>query len=425
MDLLSPFPLSAEDETRRPELHQALVEELFSRSRSALVLLALVLPLLWQVLGDVSAKDPWIFWIFVFLVLNVAARLALLYFMDRLPEASRSPQALHWQFLAGSTMVGLCFGVLNLIAVPHMDPLRVCLLAVCYTGINAFAMVSMAGSTTAYLLYMIPNLGAFACTLALHPLPGVGVLLLIMILIYLVALVVLSLRIHRSLLESILAHLKLSDLALKDGLTGLRNRRFLAEFMEQEVQRILRGWRSHLKFGGERLPPSLAIMVLDLDFFKSVNDTFGHHAGDAVLVQLSQLLKEAIRKPDLVVRWGGEEFVVVAMDTDRRTPHVLAKRIQAAIREHAFKLPSGETLRKTGSIGYTFFPFLPERPEALSWEQVFQVADASLYLAKSWGRDAAQGILPGPADPERIIEGLAQLEKNLQPAFRAQLIRLV
>ncbi len=425
MDLISPFPLSAEDEPRRPELREALVKELFQRSRSALVLLALVLPMLWQVLGDGPAGNPWVAWLFALLVVNIAGRLALVFLLDRLPAALREPSALHLLFLAGSTMAGICFGVLNAVALPQMDPLHVCLLAVCHTGINSFAMVSMAGSTTAYLLYMVPNLAAFAWALAFHPMPEAGPLLMGLILFYLFALLVLSLRVHRGLVESILAHLKLSDLALKDGLTGLRNRRYLAEFMEQEVQRILRGWQTQHKPGGDRLPPSLAIIVLDLDFFKAVNDNYGHQAGDAVLVQLAGILKEVVRKPDLVIRWGGEEFVVVALDTERRTPHGLAKRLQAAIRDHVFRLPSGETLQKTGSIGYSFFPFLPERPYALSWEQVFHIADASLYLAKSWGRDAAQGILPGPADPEQIVAGLAHIEKNLQPAFRDRLIRLV
>lgn len=425
MHLISPFSLPLEDRFRFPELEEALVRELFQRSRSALVLLALVLPLLWQVLGPQATETPSTRWIFVLLLANILARLLLVFRLDRLPAVLRTPTGLHLQFLFGSTMVGACFGALNLVAVPTMDPMRVCLLAVCLTGINAFAMVSMAGSTTAYLLYMAPNLGTFAWAVARRGIPEVGSLLVGLVGFYILALMVLSVRVHLGLRDSLLAHLKLSDLALKDGLTGLRNRRFLGEYMEQEVQRILRGWRSHAHFGGDRLPPSLAIMVLDLDFFKAVNDTYGHQAGDAVLVQLSQILRDAIRKPDLVVRWGGEEFVVVAMDTERQTPHALAKRIQSAIRAFSFKLPSGEILRKTCSIGYTFFPFLPEKPDALSWEQVFQVADASLYLAKSWGRDAAQGILPGPADPERIAAGLAQLEKNLQPAFRERLIRLV
>ena len=139
MDLISPFPLPAEDEPRRPELHQELVKELFKRSRSALVLLALLLPLLWQVLGDATFMDPRVPWIFGILVVNIVARLLLLFFMERLPEPWQGPAALHLQYLLGSTMAGLCFGALNLAAIPHLDPLRICLLAVCHTGINAFA----------------------------------------------------------------------------------------------------------------------------------------------------------------------------------------------------------------------------------------------------------------------------------------------
>lgn len=425
MDLISPFPLAAEDEPRRPELQESLVRELFQRSRSALVLLALALPLLHRVVGEAAAADPRIPWLFWFLYLVLAGRIVLLFLQERLPAVLRSTGALHGQYMAGAFLVGLGLAGLNAVALPHMDPLRICLMAVWHTGVLAFAMVSMAGSTTSYLLYMLPNLGVFAVVLLAHPLPEAGNLLLPLILLYIFALVLLSIRVHRGLVESILAHLKLTDLALRDGLTGLRNRRYLTEYMEQEVKRILRAWRHRNPAVLEPMPPSLAILVLDLDFFKAVNDTFGHQAGDAVLVQLAKILKEAVRKPDLVVRWGGEEFVVVAVDTERTTPHSLAKRIQKAIREHPFRLPSGETLHKTASIGYTFFPFLPEKPEALDWEQVFHISDASLYLAKSWGRDAAQGILPGDADPDRTAEGLAHIEKNLQPAFRARLIRLV
>ena len=100
--------------------------------------------------------------------------------------------------------------------------------------------------------------------------------------------------------------------------------------------------------------------MVDLDHFKDVNDRHGHAAGDAVLVQMQERLREVFRESDYLVRWGGEEFLVLARATRRDEARVVAERIRRAVADREFLLPDGERLRKTCSIGFACFPFVPD-----------------------------------------------------------------
>jgi len=215
---------------------------------------------------------------------------------------------------------------------------------------------------------------------------------------------------------------RLEDLALRDPLTGLRNRRYLQEFMQEETPRVLRRW---LQDDGDIVNRrSISLILVDLDLFKRVNDEHGHAAGDAVLLQVSRLLKEIVRKPDLVLRWGGEEFLVLALDSDRISPPLIAVRIHEQMGRHSFTLPGGQSIRQTCSVGYAIFPFHPDRPEGLGWEQVFRLADESLYGAKEKGRNRLQGILPGPADPDAIVAALQAPDPDFPKAVAAGFIEI-
>jgi len=169
---------------------------------------------------------------------------------------------------------------------------------------------------------------------------------------------------------------------------------------------------------------SISLILVDLDHFKKVNDEYGHNAGDAVLVQVAQLLKDIVRKPDLVLRWGGEEFLVLALDSDRVAPPLIAVRIHERMAAQGFILPGGQSLQQTCSVGYAIFPFHPERPEGLTWEQVFRLADESLYSAKGKGRNLLQGILPGEGDPDAVIRALETPDPDFPGAVEAGLIEL-
>jgi diguanylate cyclase (GGDEF)-like protein len=128
--------------------------------------------------------------------------------------------------------------------------------------------------------------------------------------------------------------------------------------------------------------------MVDLDHFKDVNDRHGHAAGDAVLVQMKDRLREVFRESDYLVRWGGEEFLVLARATERDEAHAVAERIRQAVSARGFTLPDGTQLARSCSIGFACFPFLPSQPRLMSWSQVVELADLGLYLAKRSGRDA-------------------------------------
>ena len=343
--------------------------------------------------------------------------------MEQWPRKLPNPSDRHLVFLLGSTLVGFAFGTINWLMVPVLDPTQLALLGLILTGVNSVAVQTMAGSPLVFALYMLPNMGTFAVMSFIRPPIEHSSLFLMLIIIYILALLVMSLRFHQSLRWSILQGLKLGDLALRDSLTGLRNRRFLQEFMETEVERTQRTWS--LNYNGSSLPSSsVALLMLDLDHFKNVNDTYGHEAGDEVLRQFSLILRDTVRKPDLVTRWGGEEFVVVAIDTFRTPQLTLAERIRQAVEAHSFLLPNGHTIHQTCSVGYAFFPFLEQDPEGMAWDQVLNLADGALYVAKREGRNRVCGVIPGPtlADSPRALVAVG---KDLMEPMKAGLVGLV
>lgn len=158
--------------------------------------------------------------------------------------------------------------------------------------------------------------------------------------------------------------------------------------------------RIHRELNANRLQRShenvdLALVMVDLDHFKEVNDVHGHGAGDQVLKQVSEILQSATRDTDTVVRWGGEEFLIVARNAARKDAMVLVERIRARVEAHAFDLVDGSTIKRTCSIGFALMPFLCAEPEFMSWEEVVDVADHCLYVAKRSGRNGWVGVLPG------------------------------
>lgn len=208
----------------------------------------------------------------------------------------------------------------------------------------------------------------------------------------------------------------LRNQSLTDPLTGLRNRRYLGVCMPEDIAQVVRTHRNLTRGQRDRtfLNIDLVFLMVDVDHFKSVNDQHGHHAGDMVLQQLADILRRATRDTDTVVRWGGEEFLIVARNASRGDSTVLAERIRTFVEEHAFDIGGDAPIRRTCSIGYAFYPFLVDPPEAFSWEQVVDLADHCLYAAKRGGRNAWVGI--SPADdfgrnevPERISVQVKQL----------------
>ncbi|SFU94706.1 sensor domain-containing diguanylate cyclase [Pseudoduganella namucuonensis] len=187
------------------------------------------------------------------------------------------------------------------------------------------------------------------------------------------------------------AYKALEEVSLTDQLTGLRNRRFFLQHVDGDVAMALRRYDYPMLQDADRdacTDKDLVFFMVDLDHFKEVNDRYGHAAGDAVLVQVQERLREVFRESDHLIRWGGEEFLVLARATDREEAKVVAERVRRAVANRDFQLPDGTTLSKTCSIGFACFPFLPLQPRLLSWSQVVELADLGLYIAKHSGRNA-------------------------------------
>ncbi len=201
------------------------------------------------------------------------------------------------------------------------------------------------------------------------------------------------------------AYKALEEVSLTDQLTGLRNRRFFLQHVESDVALSLRGYD-----GGEAGADSdLVFYMVDLDHFKEVNDRHGHAAGDSVLVQMKDRLREVFRESDYLVRWGGEEFLVLARATDRSGAHVVAERIRQAVSSRDFVLPDGTPLARSCSIGFACYPFLPSHPRLMSWSQVVELADLGLYISKHSGRDAWTAVhATGAAQPEQLFARLVR-----------------
>ncbi|MBH9552238.1 ligand-binding sensor domain-containing diguanylate cyclase [Inhella gelatinilytica] len=185
----------------------------------------------------------------------------------------------------------------------------------------------------------------------------------------------------------------LEEAAMSDPLTGLRNRRFLMERLDDDLRLVLRQHEEALRQGRAAADADLCFFMIDIDHFKQVNDQHGHAAGDSVLVQMRERLQEVFRESDYLVRWGGEEFLVVARASDRHSAAELAERARRAVAERPFELPQGRTLLRTCSIGFACYPLLPLHPRTTGWTVVVDLADAALYQAKRGGRNRWVGVV--------------------------------
>ncbi|WP_297800986.1 GGDEF domain-containing protein [uncultured Brevundimonas sp.] len=155
----------------------------------------------------------------------------------------------------------------------------------------------------------------------------------------------------------------------RDPLTRALNRRFLPTILSREI--------SLAKSSGA----PLSVIMLDVDHFKAINDTHGHSAGDLVLKQVAEVIADNIRLSDFVFRYGGEEFLIVLVETTIDDAEVVAERMRQALASRDLRLPTGGELRVTASIGLAAFN---EHPD---YNQLIETADAALYQAKNSGRN--------------------------------------
>jgi len=205
-----------------------------------------------------------------------------------------------------------------------------------------------------------------------------------------------SLRWHS--LELQRKNLELQEISFTDSLTGVWNRRYLEEILAAEAGQVLRNYqRAHGADISKLDHRDLVFMMVDVDFFKQVNDQYGHPAGDRLLQLVAERLTSVVRKSDVLVRWGGEEFLIMNRSTDPSGTPAFCSRILEVMSSKPFELGHGIAVRKTCSVGWAPYPWARDAFEAICAEEVIALADTALYRAKALGRNRGVGLLPSDA----------------------------
>ncbi|MFQ3248664.1 diguanylate cyclase [Glaciecola sp.] len=164
-------------------------------------------------------------------------------------------------------------------------------------------------------------------------------------------------------------NLELQEISRVDGLTGLYNRRYWQERFDREYKVAM------------RTEPNICVIMLDIDHFKKVNDTYGHHAGDLVIQRLAKSIELATRETDICGRYGGEEFVIILPETTEKTANIMAERLRKLVSLDAVQYED-IAIKYTISIGIA--QFSSDYREAVLW---LEDADKALYEAKEGGRN--------------------------------------
>ncbi|MDD5772273.1 MAG: diguanylate cyclase [bacterium] len=182
-------------------------------------------------------------------------------------------------------------------------------------------------------------------------------------------------EIKKKVLELEDVNKKLAILSITDGLTEIFNYRYLSEVLEKECERT------------KRIEGNISCMIIDIDFFKNINDKFGHQAGDHILQQLSRIFFKNLRRIDTIGRYGGDEFILILPETTSEGAKIVSEKLRKLIENKVFVF-EGNSIRATISIGIASFP----GGKVLTKEMVIKSADDALYQAKKNGRNRTEVI---------------------------------
>lgn len=205
--------------------------------------------------------------------------------------------------------------------------------------------------------------------------------------------------------------------SITDQLTGLHNRRYLSDVILEKLDNIMHEFSTAILDDTMTATsgPRLMALMFDLDGFKPINDNYGHEAGDKVIVQVANILKEQCRDDDIVIRWGGDEYMVVAKVDDLEHAKAFSERIRLAIANHGFDVGLSNRFHLSSSLGFALFPFSHYAPHSISWDQVHLLADQALYMSKDAGRNTWSGVVQ--SDKELPFSVLNSLVPNLEQAI--------
>ncbi|MGB0834299.1 MAG: GGDEF domain-containing protein, partial [Psychrobium sp.] len=180
---------------------------------------------------------------------------------------------------------------------------------------------------------------------------------------------------------------ELATMSMTDPLTGLKNRRYLEQAMQVEAANVLEKYRDDKKEDKRIDGGDVVFILIDVDHFKRVNDKYGHQSGDAVLIEITKRIRLIARDTDHLVRWGGEEFLLIVKESSIERAESIAERLRQKIRQTLIKIEGDIEIKMTCSIGLCGYPFFARKLENLSWSECINLADKALYCAKNSGRD--------------------------------------
>lgn len=176
-------------------------------------------------------------------------------------------------------------------------------------------------------------------------------------------------------LENAETYSKAKDLLFIDDVSGLYNHRYLDIALEREMKRV------------ERYASHLAVLFIDIDSFKLVNDEYGHLVGSRVLAEFGLLVKKSVRDVDIVIRYGGDEYTAILVETSSVTAEMVAERIRGQVAAHNFTGPGGQNIRLTCSIGFACCP-----DDTVSKDILLEMADRAMYAGKTSGKNSVRRI---------------------------------
>ncbi|HEX8957700.1 MAG TPA: diguanylate cyclase [Burkholderiaceae bacterium] len=221
-------------------------------------------------------------------------------------------------------------------------------------------------------------------------------------------------KVRKSNRELYETNLKLEQQSTRDPLTGLLNRRAFQDMMRQRAQTPER------RAVDASLPPH-ALVLLDIDHFKLINDTYGHACGDHVLIELGRRLSQIMREDDMLMRWGGEEFLIYLNHIPGEHLALIVERVLSAVGTET--IDTGEhRIAATTSAGYISLPLSrSERGVEINWEKALHLADTALYLAKTRGRNQAVGVKLSDIS---VDEFARLMQGDLEDAVKSGLVEL-
>jgi len=218
---------------------------------------------------------------------------------------------------------------------------------------------------------------------------------------------------------------KLMQASFTDSLTELYNRRYLDQFIEAKISAINRESEEKAQSKNadfEHYQQNvLFFMMIDLDGFKAINDTYGHAAGDLALLQVRDELLDCTRTADTVIRWGGDEFLIIGNTKGISGVANFAERVRLSVSERTYRVGNGHTAHMSCSVGAVPYPFAPLRSELLSWEQALNIADSAAYIVKTNGRN---GWVVLSGNKEITLEDAGSLPSSLETLLTTQKVQM-